>query len=57
MPMIVGAPHNFKLCSVRTHLFALLGIMASINRNFTGFGRELFTDTGKYKLWNAQSQR
>jgi hypothetical protein len=54
--MIVGAPHNFKLCSVRTHLFALLGIMASINRNFTGFGRELFTDTGKYTLWNAQLQ-
>ncbi|KAJ9125837.1 hypothetical protein QFC24_002621 [Naganishia onofrii] len=25
-------------------------IMASINRNFTGFGRELFTDTGQYVI-------
>ncbi|KAJ9107953.1 hypothetical protein QFC19_002696 [Naganishia cerealis] len=24
--------------------------MASINRNFTGFGRELFTDTGQYVI-------
>ena len=24
------------------------GLIASINRNFSGFGRELFTDTGQY---------
>lgn len=26
------------------------GIVASINRNFSGFGREIFTDTGQYAI-------
>ena len=48
--MTVSLPYLLTKSSLPSEAKLITGLVASINRNFAGFGRELFTDTGQYVI-------